>query len=727
MPERFRFPTHKPPLRFPRAFALFVVQAVWYNGRTMAKTFSLSSLAWRNLTQHPLRSLLTGLAISLGVGTVLAGAIVGQAAGRQAGQVSAQDVMSNTLLVQAGLLAAGGLLLFAACFIILNAFGMSLAQRMHDIGTLRALGMTRRQVRRMVLAEAGLLGLAGAAGGIAVGLGLGWGVMQAMGALRDTPLQVPWWGLVSSPLAGLAVTVAGALQPAWQAGRVAPLSAIRPLETLASGWYVRRGGRLGAALLALTLLAITAFGLIGRPGIGAALAVMLAGQAALLAAAVLLLPALIDPLAAVCRPFLVRWLGVGGRLATGNVGRNRLRAALTAGAMTAGLVAIVATSGLMTAGLKGGLRRFGAMLHEDLFVVHDLPQMVASGELTVQNFYQFIAAGGNRFELGPVVDALQPLVESGAIQIERHRFVPIPSELAPVPGSPAIAVDPEPFLAIGNFDFYQGDPQTAQAWMERGPALLLQPVVAERLRVKVGDTIPVQTQQGIVDFTVAGVGGSGWNMTVVAYDDAVAYLGATGPTHIGIVARDRTAVETALEQVRQAIAPFAPSGVIANHFDNFFDPLVVMVGRLERLIDGLLLLAVAIAALGVVNATVANVAERRREIGLLRAVGATRGQVRRAVVTEAALLGLMAAIIAGGLGLLMLFVWIALVLPNATTSVGVRPDWTTVQMVALTAGRDLALAWAAALIGGPLVAGLAAYLPARAAARMNVVEATRYE
>ncbi len=699
----------------------------WYNGRGMTKSFALTSLAWRNVARHRLRSLLTGLAVSLGVGTALAGAIVGQAAGRQAGQAAAQGIMANTVLVQAGLLAAGGLLLFAACFIILNALSMSLAQRMHEIGTLRAVGMTRHQVRRMILAEAGLLGLAGAVGGIAVGLGMGWVVMRAMGTLRDAPLQAPWWGLVLSPLLGLAVTVAGALQPAWLAGRVAPLTAIRPLEALASGWYVRHGGRLGAALMVLTVAAAVAVGLIGRPTIWASQAVMLAAQAALLAAAVLLLPALIDPLAAACRPFLVRWLGIGGQLAAGNVGRNRLRAALTAGAMTAGLVAIVATSGLMTAGLKGGLRRFGAMLHEDLFVVHNLPLLVASGELSVENFYQFISASGDRFELDAVVDALQPLVESGAIQIERHRFVPVPAKLAPVPGSPAIAVDPETFLTIGNFDFYEGDLDTALAWMERGPAVLIQPVVAERLGVSVGDSIPVQTRQGVVDFAVAGIGGSGWNMTVMAYDDAVAYLGATGPTHIGIVAQDRTAVEAALDEVRQAIAPFAGEGVIAYRYDNPFDPLADMVGRLERLIDGLLLLAVVIAALGVVNATVVNVAERRREIGLLRAVGATRGQVRRAVAAEAALLGLIAAVIAGGLGLLMLVVWVVLTLPNGTASVGVRPDWTTVQMVALAAGRDLALAWAAALIGGPLVAGLAAYLPARAAAGMNVVEATRWE
>jgi ABC-type lipoprotein release transport system permease subunit len=75
----------------------------------------------------------------------------------------------------------------------------------------------------------------------------------------------------------------------------------------------------------------------------------------------------------------------------------------------------------------------------------------------------------------------------------------------------------------------------------------------------------------------------------------------------------------------------------------------------------------------------------------------------------------------------MLVVWVALILPNGTASVGVRSDWTTVQIVVLPALRDLLLAWAVALIGGPLVAGLAAYLPARTAAGMSVVEATRYE
>jgi len=214
-------------------------------------------------------------------------------------------------------------------------------------------------------------------------------------------------------------------------------------------------------------------------------------------------------------------------------------------------------------------------------------------------------------------------------------------------------------------------------------------------------------------------------MTVIPYADAEEYLGATGPTHVGVLVQDGASIEAAMAQVQQVITPFP--GVIVYHYDNYFDPLADMVHRLELLLDGLLMLAVIIGALGMVNATVVNVAERRREIGLLRAVGATRAQVRRSVVAEAALSGLIAALAAGGLGLLMLVVWVALILPNGTASVGVRSDWTTVQIVVLPALRDLLLAWAVALIGGPLVAGLAAYLPARTAAGMSVVEATRYE
>ena len=124
---------------------------------------------------------------------------------------------------------------------------------------------------------------------------------------------------------------------------------------------------------------------------------------------------------------------------------------------------------------------------------------------------------------------------------------------------------------------------------------------------------------------------------------------------------------------------------------------------------------------------VINVTERRREIGLLRAVGATQRQVRRSVVAEAALVGLLAAVVAGGLGLSMLFIYGILILPNGTASLGVRADWETLRLTMGAGLRDWGLAAVVSLLFGPLVAALAAYYPARQAAAMNVVEATRSE
>lgn len=693
----------------------------------LGRLYWLHSLAWRNLASHRLRSLLTGTAISLGTGTVLAAVIAGQAAGRQAAETAAQRGMSNTLLVQAGLLMTGGLLLFAAGFIIFNAFGVSLAQRTRELGLLRAAGATRGQVRRLVLAEAALLGLAGAAGGIGLGWMLAWSVMQASGALHDTTLRVPWWGLVGAPAAGLMATLAGALQPAWRAGRLEPLAAIQARAEINPGQATGEAAsrRLGGALLISSLAAAAVGGLAGRPAVSLALPAVLLVQAGLLLAAMLLLPALVSPVAAGCEPILARWLGAAGRLAAGNVGRHKLRAALTAGAMAAGLAAMVTNSGLMTAGLKGSLLRFGAMLREDAFIVSDVAESVRDGTLTVDNFFQVISAGDPRYDLSAAVIALQPLVNAGVIRVERCRFVPFPAELVALPGSPAVAVDTDVFLDIGDYEFFEGDSQTARGLIAQGRAILLQPIVAERLGVRAGDQVTADTSQEPMTLTVAGIGGSAWNMSVLPYEDAAALPG--GPTHLGIVtrARDPAGVAVALDQVRQALAGLPGVGVF--HYDNFFAPLVGMIDRLEALIDGLLSVAVLMSALGVVNSMAANTAERRREIGLLRAVGATQRQVRQAVVAEAVLLGLLAATVAAGLGLLMLLAFVLLVLPYGTMSIGVRPDRLTFEMVVLPALGDLGLASAVALIAGPLVAALAAYWPARAAARASIVEATRGE
>jgi putative ABC transport system permease protein len=226
---------------------------------------------------------------------------------------------------------------------------------------------------------------------------------------------------------------------------------------------------------------------------------------------------------------------------------------------------------------------------------------------------------------------------------------------------------------------------------------------------------------------VAGIGGGGFMMSVFPYADGEAYFDVTKPSFLGIVVPEEQSAHVAavLRQVQEMILPFP--GVKLHDYHSSLDPVVDMIGQLELLLDGLLLLAVVVAALGVVNTTVINVAERQREIGLLRAVGATQQQVRRAFVAEAGMMGLLAALVADLLGLLMLLSWGLLVLPNGTASVGVRPDWETIQLTVGAGFLDWGRAAAASLVFGPLVAGLAAYYPARRAAARPVVEATRSE
>jgi putative ABC transport system permease protein len=658
--------------------------------------------------------------------------------------VVTEGVQGNVVLVQAGLAVVGLIILFAAGFVILNAFSMSVTGRTRELGALRALGMTRgcgrAGVMRLVLAEAGLLGLAGTLMGALAGLGLAWAVMRVMGTLQDAPLAVPPWAWPLSALMGLGVTLGAALYPAWRAGRVSPIVATRPEASLTSGWYVRSGGRVGAVLLGLLLLGTAAYGVLGRPDVWHAQVVMVLGQGAVLGATVLLLPGLVAPVAAFCRPFLSRLLGpaggqVIGRLAADNLGRNRLRTALTSGALTAGLTIIVATSGLMTAGLKGSVSRIRTMANEDGFITGDLAAAVTSQEMTVDNFLQYITSDDLGFDLEPVVTALEPLVDSGLVEVTRYRFQTIPSELSAIPGAPGLFVDPEVYLQVNNFDFFEGDPEAALAWMQRGRAMLLMPITAARLSspgseqpgVRVGDEILVQTERGEVPFTVAGIGGGGFMMTVLPYADGEAYFGVTKPSFLGIVVpgKDARGTEESLAKVQEAIRPFP--GIKLHDFRSSLDPLIDMIGQLELLLNGLLLLAVVVAAMGVVNTMAINVAERQREIGLLRAVGATQRQVRRVFVAEAALLGFLAALVAAVLGLLMLLSWGILVLPYGTASVGVRPDWDTIRLTLGAGLRDWCLAAAVSLVLGPLVAALAAYVPARWAAALDVVEATRTE
>ena len=631
----------------------------------------------------------------------------------------------NTLFAQAGLAMVGVIILFAAGFVIMNAFAMSITARTKEIGALRTLGMTRGQITQTVLAEAGLLALVGGVAGVLAGLGLAWVILWAMGTLDETTFNVPAWAIVLSPLMGLTITLVSALPPAWRASHVSPMEAVKPEAGTRVGWYARHGGRVGAVALVLVVAGLSAFGFLVRPDFMVGIIALIVGMGALLAAMALLLPGLVAPVAALVRPLLVRRLRAAGRLASDNVRRNALRSALTAGALAAGLTMVIATPGLITAMLKGGLQIFGDVIKEDRIVQFDSVALIASGEASVDNLLQlFIEAPPLDPEL---VARLEKLAADGVIELERMDVAPIPQAVAALPGYPGIFVDPEPFIRHGNFDFFEGDPETAIALMKRGRAMLMQPLAAERLGVHAGDTVRVQTPKGEVEFTVAGVGGIGWQMTAFPYADGEAYFGVGELPTLGVYVTPAHAVrrDEVLRQIDEIVKDYP--GNIAIDFSEGVKGFNVIIDQFTALLNALLMMAVIVAALGVVNTMVINVAERKREIGMLRAVGATQRQVRQAVVAEAALLGLLAAVVAAVFSVLMLLAFVVIMTPNGTSSLGFRPDWDMTLKVLPPALRDMGVASAFALVFGPLVAAGAAYFPARQAAAMDVMEATRSE
>ncbi len=630
----------------------------------------------------------------------------------------------STLALQALLALVGVIILFAAGFVIANAFGMSVTARLKEFGSLRTLGMMRRDILNLVLLEAGGLGLAGVVGGVLLGLGIAWVTLRVIG--YGTTLSVPLWAVVFSPVMGLTVTLLSALLPAWQASRISPMEAVRAEsgQTLKVSKTFRVSTRIGGAALALIILGLGVFGFFGRPDLTTGLVVLLPSMVVLLAAMALLMPALVAPVATLVQPLLQRWPGgTAGRLAADNLRRNPTRAALTAAAMTAGLTMIIAISGLVPAFFKGGLQVFVAQVHEDRVIWPGL----TPAEIRFDNLMgAFTDAPPQNPEM---VARLKELEQTGAIELIDYDMAFAPSEFGSLPGYPGVFAEPEAFIRSGDFNFIEGNPQDALKLMQRGRAVLIAPGTAARLNVHVGDEVKVQTPQGEVAFTVAGIGGVWWVMAIYPYADGQTYFGVGEPTFLGIMARAGPASrkEAALQRVDAIVKEYSTAlnlnpadtnGLAA--FNNAYDQLALV-------LNALLLMAVVVAALGVVNTLVISVTERKREIGMLRAIGATQRQVRQMVVAEGATLGLLSVIFAIVLSLIILLAFILLIGNNGMASLGV--NFTGQQWFSTFSGalRDMSQAALVCLFIAPLVAALAAYYPARQAAALDVMDATRSE
>lgn len=578
--------------------------------------------------------------------------------------------------------------LAVGAFLVANTLGMTVAERTREIGLLRAAGTTSRQVLGIVLRQGAFLALAGSVAGVLLGMLVAVALiafLQSTRAVLVTGVPFHPGALLLAALLGIAVTLAAAALPALAAARVSPLDALRPSR--------QPGRRLGDRLpwMAALVGGAVLLGLLAYPldrGRGSPAGVLLG--AGILLAGTLLAAVLLQPTSVVVgRPF--EWLfGAEGLLGRANLGRDRVRTALTVGALTIGLAAVVA-----------------------------LGSVSASARATADRWVTSILPGGYGVRLGVAdeVDAIRPTIEG----ITGARLA------TPIVETPAVVIrggaaheallagiDPTVFQDEGALIFTQGRRSAAFEALRRGGAVLVPEPVAVRDGLSVGEGIEVALPgepshrlevAGVVAYSLPSRGADG--ALLVSLAEARELFGVTRG-ELWAVARQpgvpentfRSAVmETALGLGGQALTAA-----------DLADELGRTLGRLVGLFDVLALLAVLIGGLGVVNTLAMGVGERAREIAILRSHGMTVGQVQAMVVAEAAIIGAVGGLAAVGIGLLV--------------------AWTTVTLAGpreFAAG--LALPWgvlAAVVLLGIGVASVAGIYPARAAARTSITENLRH-
>ncbi len=590
------------------------------------------------------------------------------------------DIFGNVLLGFAVVV------LFVSIFIIYNTFAILVGQRTKQLGLLRSIGASGPQIRAMVLIEALIIGILASVIGLFGGIGVAWLLKQLFstggGSFPDGPLQILPRTVLVVVVVGLLVTLVSAILPAIRASRVSPLEAVR------DGGQRERSMRFriltGVAVLVPGLVALF-FGMFGdidgttprlaAIGVGAALTfigvAMLSALFAGRAASVLGLPA-------------QALKGVTGRLARDNASRNPQRTAATATALMIGLALITGVA-VLTESL---LRTFDEVLEEaitaDLFV--------------------FEEAQGLPFSAA-IVDQLDALPEVAEVT----GFTPVEARIDDTIGAMA-AYDTKTGTSVVNIGVVDGSVDGPDGLGLDGIAVLEEE--AEVLGLELGDSVAIELEDGFTtDLTVKAIYDED---TVVGAPFVVdreltsPHLNVDNVAFVGLTFADGVETEAGRAAVEDVTSNFAQLSVQDN--TEFQEQTEDQVGQLQIVINGLLVLCLVVAFFGIVNTMALSILERIREIGLLRAVGTTRRQLRSAVRWEAVIVAVFGSLLGIAMGLLLGWAAVVAIPDSFISKVGI--PWVSLIVY---------------LIVGAVLGVIAAFFPAARAARLNVLDAIAHE
>lgn len=604
------------------------------------------------------------------------------------------QVISQSLeSYQFGLSFFSAMALFVGAFLVYNTFAMTVVERTREIGLLRSLGLTKGQVAGLILQEALLLGSIGSALGVGAGVALAQGLVRLLSEMVATEareLVVPPSGVLAGLSVGSAVTLIAALFPSYQASRISPLEAIRLRAASESGWLMRRGWLLGLVLSALSLAGFY-FPLPEE----LAYPIGYASIFALLAGATLTLSLFLGPL---CRAFfsLAGFLyGNEGRLGARNVERSRGRTLLTVAALMVSVTMIVG-NGAMTTSLRADL--------------HTWVETSIGGDLQVRSPIPM------RFDLGGRFAAIE-----GVAAVSPAQFFPVKQVVKGEGGKDEkeamsfAAIEPESYLKVADFMFSseKGQEEAMINRLKKGEAVFISGLLADKYKLKRGDTIRLETRRGEHDFEVAGVvvdfTSNGYAITGTLHD-ARRYFGQNKADVFIIKLAPGASYETVAERIKERYGQRRHLRVETSQ--EFKERIIQVANQSFVLFDALVAISMIVAALGVLNTLLMNVIERQREIGGLRSLGMTKGQVGKMILAEAGSMGGIGAAVGMTLGLFL-----------STVFVQAMNELSGYSVEYVLPGRHIVFSLLICFV----VSQVAAFYPAWKAAGVNIVEAIQHE
>ncbi len=605
--------------------------------------------------------------------------------GQQTSQQATKDTSGFLNVFQDFLLAFGGIALFVGAFVIANTLSITIAQRTRELATLRTLGATRRQVLGSVLVEALVIGVLASVVGLFVGLGLARGLNSLLNSfgidLPQTSTVFKTRTVIVALAVGIIVTVIAALRPALRSTRVPPIAAVREGAVLPPSRWARFS--LSGALVLITLAVVVAVAGLAVGGLSTVQRLLSVGIAAvgLLVGVAMLAPRLVPPFSRVLGWPATRLAGAAGALARRNAARNPARTASTAAALMIGL-ALVTLVGVLAAGLKA---RFADSVNQ---------MFVADYALTASdNFSPIGVASASAVSKVPGVRTV------GSVRAGSGRAFGSPINVTGVPG------DISRVISVG---WIHGSTATPGQLGENGAFVSHAYATAQHLHV--GSRLNVETPSGsVLHLVLTGIylppkGASPYGDVSIstARFDRVYSQPQNLYTFVDIAGGPNAANTTRLQAALNAF-PDAKLQTKSEFVQNQEQGL----NSLLNLLYVLLSLSIVISLFGIVNTLVLTVFERTRELGMLRAVGMSRRQVRRMIRHESIITALLGAAFGIPLGVVA-----ALLVGSA------------INYAAFTVPVGTLIVFVVAAI----VAGyLAAIFPARRAARLNVLAALQYE